>query len=66
MSVWKESKYSRKELKKAQDSVIKHNAEVIYSKAVKPSVHAPEDEDFEKIYKEALERLVSKEKRGLR
>lgn len=54
----RESKYSRKELEKAQDSVRKHNAEVIYSKAVKPSVHAPEDEDFEKIYKKALDRLA--------
>jgi len=61
----RETNRTKEEISRAEDAVRRHNAVVIYSKDIKPSVHAPE-EDFGEVYKKALERLARREQNKLR
>jgi len=56
------TKRTLEEIWRAQESVRKHDALVIFSKAVKPSVHSSEEEDFNLVYQRALERLAKRDK----
>lgn len=61
----RETKRTQNELWRARDSVRRHDAAVVFSIDRKPSVHAPEEEDFGKVYNKALERLAQRNKNKL-
>lgn len=62
----RKSERTENELWQARDSVRRHDAAVVTSFNVKPSVHASEY-DFGKEYEEAMKRIAKREKEeGLR